>query len=107
MYYNIFFYFIVIGLAANKSDLFDKEQVSEAEAREYANQIGAIFKLTSACSGGGIEDLFKAVGCKYLDPNYKDEGSSSGNSNNANTTPIKLNKEAAKDNNSTKKKGCC
>ena len=34
-------------MAANKSDLFDKEQVSEAEAREYAKEIGAVFKLTS------------------------------------------------------------
>ena len=98
---------LVIGLAANKSDLFDKEQVSEVEAREYANQIGAIFKLTSACSGGGIEDLFKSVGCKYLDPNYKDEGSSSGNSNNANNAPVRLNRETAQNNNNTKKKGCC
>ena len=60
-------------MAANKSDLFDKEQVSEAEAREYAKEIGAVFKLTSASSGTGIEEIFKSIGYKFLDPNFKEE----------------------------------
>ena len=66
-------------MAANKSDLFDKEQVPEAEARQYAAEIGAVFKLTSACQATGIEELFKSIGCKILNPNYKDddEGSNS------------------------------
>ena len=76
------------------------------EAREYANQIGAIFKLTSACSGAGIEDLFKSVGCKYLDPNYRDEGASQGNTANDNKPNVKLTTEKTKDN-KEKKKGCC
>ena len=74
-YYNIFFYFIVIGLAANKSDLYDKEEVSEETARQFAEKIGAIFKLTSACTSVGVEELFVSVGSKYLDPNFKDDGS--------------------------------
>ena len=64
---------IVIGLAANKSDLIDKEEVPEGEARQFAQDIGAIFKLTSASNGSGIADMFKSIGCKYLDPNYKDD----------------------------------
>ena len=64
---------LVIGLAANKSDLFDREQVSEAEAREYAKEIGAVFKLTSASSGTGIEEIFKSIGYKFLDPNFKED----------------------------------
>ena len=43
LFYKIFFYFIVIGLAANKSDLYDKEEVSEETARQFAEKIGAIF----------------------------------------------------------------
>ena len=75
-FYNIFFfYFIVIGLAANKSDLYDKEEVSEETARQFATKIGAIFKLTSACTSVGVEELFVSVGSKYLDPNFKDDGS--------------------------------
>ena len=64
---------IVIGLAANKSDLFDKEKVSEEKARNFAKEIGAIFKLTSACTSVGVEELFVSVGCKFLDPNYKED----------------------------------
>ena len=64
---------IVIGLAANKSDLFDKEKVSEEKARTFAKEIGAIFKLTSACTSVGVEELFINVGCKFLDPNYKED----------------------------------
>ena len=71
----MFFIRIVIGLAANKSDLFDSEAVSEERARKFAEEIGAIFKLTSACNATGIEELFISVGSKYLDPNYKDDGS--------------------------------
>lgn len=38
----------IYGLAGNKIDLFDKEEVSENEGREFAEKIGAIFKETSA-----------------------------------------------------------
>jgi hypothetical protein len=67
---------LVIAVAANKSDLFEKEQVPEKEARDFAKSIGAIFRSTSAYSASGIEDLFKAIGLKFLDPNYVDEESS-------------------------------
>ena len=99
-------------MAANKSDLFDKEQVPEADARNYASEIGAIFKLTSACTASGIEELFKSIGCKFLDPNYKeDEGSgnndSSGRSGQSGNTggAVKLDANKAKED--KKKKGCC
>ena len=64
---------IVIGLAGNKCDMFDKEAVTEEEARSFANEIGAQFQLTSAFKNLGIEDLFRMVGCKYLDPNCQDK----------------------------------
>ena len=38
----------VIGIAANKADLYENEQVSEEEGKEYANKIGASFAITSA-----------------------------------------------------------
>ena len=101
---------IVIGLAANKSDLFDKEQVSEPEARQYADEIGAIFKLTSACTAAGIEDLFKIIGCKFLDPNYKeDEDNSGGNTATAEApqTNVSIKLDPSKIKKDKKKKGCC
>ena len=103
-----FFLILVIGLAANKSDLFDKEQVSEADARKYAAEIGAVFKLTSACTATGIEELFRSIGCKFFDPNYKeDEEGSGSSSNNAQgaSGPVKL--EASKAKKEPGKKGCC
>jgi hypothetical protein len=97
-------------LAANKSDLFDKEQVPEADARNYASEIGAVFKLTSACTAAGIEELFKSIGCKFLDPNYKEDGditggNSGGQSNSTGGGAVKLDANKAKED--TKKKGCC
>jgi len=96
-------------LAANKSDLFDKEQVSEAEAREYAKEIGAVFKLTSACTASGIEELFKSIGCKYLDPNFKEEeegGNQGGKGSNGNGGRIKIDDKNAKSE-PKKKSGFC
>ena len=61
---------IVIAIAANKCDLLELEQVEVEEAKAYAKEIGAIFKLTSAFTGNGISDLFKLIGYKLLDPNY-------------------------------------
>ena len=61
-------------MAANKCDLFDNEAVPEEKARKFAEEIGAIFKLTSAFNSTGIEELFIAVGSKYIDPNFKDDG---------------------------------
>ena len=62
---------IVIGVAGNKSDLFVDEKVSESEARDFADKIGAILELTSAQNNTGIIELFLDVGNKYLDPNFQ------------------------------------
>ena len=95
-------------MAANKSDLFDKEQVSEADARKYAQEIGAVFILTSACTATGIEELFKSIGCKFLDPNYKeDDDETGGNSCGCQTGGSTVKLEANKAKEDPKKKGCC
>ena len=60
---------IVIGIAGNKSDRYDDEEVPEQEAREFAENIGAVFSLTSAQNNSGIDELFKDMGKKYLCPN--------------------------------------
>ena len=64
---------IIIGIAGNKSDLFDKEAVSEEEARKFASEIGAIFRLSSAFNNNDNEVLFTAVGNLYLDPKFQDD----------------------------------
>lgn len=57
--------------------MFDKETVQEEEARAFAKEIDAVYYPTSASNDIGIEDLFRAVGKKYIDPEGKtDEGGS-------------------------------
>lgn len=62
---------IVLGIAGNKCDLYEQEGVPEAEAREFAESIGAIYELTSAQNNTGINELFVDVGNKYIDPNFQ------------------------------------
>ena len=62
---------VVLGVAGNKCDLYESEEVKESEARQFAEEIGAIFELTSAQNNTGINELFFEVGNKYLDPNFK------------------------------------
>ena len=62
--------FVVVG---NKSDLFLNEQVKEEDAREWAEQIGALYSLVSAKTGDCINALFENVIKKYLSPNFISE----------------------------------
>ena len=39
---------VILGLAANKADLFTEEEVTKEEGEQYAEEIGALFRLTSA-----------------------------------------------------------
>ena len=62
---------VVLGVAGNKCDLFEEEKVSESDARDFADNIGAIFELTSAQNNTGITEIFTQVGNKYLDPSFQ------------------------------------
>lgn len=59
----------VIVIAGNKCDLYDKEEVSEDEAKEFANQNDCVFQLTSAFSGSGVKELFQLLGEKLIQKN--------------------------------------
>ena len=61
---------VILGLAGNKSDLYENEEVKLNEAKLFAKEIGAIFKTTSAKSSTGIDELFLQIGEKILNPNY-------------------------------------
>ena len=98
---------IVLGIAGNKCDLYEQEEVNETQAREFAQSIGAIFALTSAQNNSGINELFRDVGNKYLDPNFqqkleeeKEEKNQEGQTN------IVLDKKEA-EKPAKKKKGFC
>ena len=60
---------MVFGVAGNKCDLFQEEQVTEDEGKKFAKSIGAIFHLTSCKESIGIDELFEECGKKYLEDN--------------------------------------
>ena len=86
---------IIIAISANKCDLYEDEKVKEEEGREFAKEIGAYFKLTSAFLNSGIEELFKTIGVKFLDEYI----------NNLNKEEDINGKKKLK--NKNEKKGCC
>ena len=97
---------IVLGMAGNKCDLFEKEEVQESDAREFAEKIGAMFELTSAQNNTGINDLFEKVGYKYLDPNFQDKKKQTEDEKEKEANQnIVLNGNAQKE--KTKKRGFC
>ena len=90
-------------MAANKSDLFQQEQVTEAEGKNYADEIGIIFQITSACTGVGINELFYNIGSKLLNPEEnKPEIDAPEQRNN-----IQLKQSEFKEDNNNKSKGRC
>lgn len=51
----------VLAVVGNKIDKADDEQVPYNEAKEYSQSIGAVFKLTSAKEGKGVNELFTSI----------------------------------------------
>ena len=109
---------IILFLAANKSDLVEKEEVNEEEARKYAKEINADFCSISAKNSIGIDDLFIQITKKYTgrtDFKFVDsqeelemlrERKDSNNSKNkSKSNSMKLSKEKTFCEN--KKKKCC
>lgn len=111
---------IILFLAANKSDLVDKEEVNEEEARKYAQEINADFCSISAKNSIGIDDLFIQIAKKYTgrtDFKFVDsqeelemqrerkDSNNSGIKNKSKSNSMKLTKEKTFSEN--KKKKCC
>ncbi len=91
---------IVIGLAGNKSDLYQKQTVELTEAQEYAKSINAIFKETSAKNSDAVYEIFCELAQKYYELN-KDEISDNGTQN------IKLTPESKSEKDKNQKGKCC
>ena len=92
---------IILGVAGNKCDMYEKEEVSENEAKQFAEKIGAFFEITSAKNNTGINDLFNNAANKFVDPTYK---SSSGEvKEQKGEGTVVLEQKEHKE----KKKGCC
>ena len=101
---------VIIAVAANKSDLYEKRQVSDEDGEEFAKSIGAIFASTSAKNDSGITNLFENIAHKLLEPGFnctaneqktnKTQGETENNKDNSNNK-VKLSTVVKK------KKTCC
>ena len=95
--------FNVLAVVGSKSDCYEKEEVKDEEAMEFAKSIDATFMLTSAKNGDNIDLLFDTLIRKYLGPEFtkkvqemkKDKGE-----------VIKVTKSNGNEKD-RKKKGCC
>ena len=59
--------------AANNSDKYDLEEVTEEEGKAFAKKINAIFEsISTKEKDGSIDKLFRKIGIRVLHPNYND-----------------------------------
>jgi small GTP-binding protein len=61
---------ILFGVAGNKCDLYEEEDVSENEAIEFSSSINACFKLTSAKLNTSINDMFSLLGQQFIKSDF-------------------------------------
>lgn len=57
---------IVIALCGNKTDLDARRQVTQEEAKKYAEEEGLMWGETSAKSGEGVSEIFTEIGAFLL-----------------------------------------
>lgn len=95
-------------MAGNKEDLVDSEEVDTTMAKTWSQQIGAIYRKTSAKTNYGIEQLFREIAIK-LNPHLDSSGAPRGESvperaKVSGSTRLDENKQGR---NSGHRKGCC
>ena len=61
---------VIIAVAANKCDLYERRQVSDDDGEKFAKSIGAFFASTSAKNDSGITNLFENIAQKLLEPGF-------------------------------------
>ena len=89
----------VLGIAANKWDLYLQSEVSDKKGKEYAKKINAIWKSTSAKEESkGIEELISELTMEYI--KIEEIGG------NIRTESIRLDRNMLAKN-KNKKGGCC
>ncbi len=92
---------ILIYLIGNKSDLEDKRQVSQEEAKKFAEENDLVFYETSALNGNNIEEIFVESATELV--NKLEAGELKEDFNDTGIKVFNYNK----DDETKKKKGCC
>ena len=58
---------IILGIAANKADLYKKAEITDEQGKAYAKEIGAEWRSTSSVLDDyGIDDLVDTLFQKYI-----------------------------------------
>ena len=70
--YNYLILNIVLALVGNKADMYQFEEVTNDEGKSYAKEINAIYRRVSGKNNQEVEDLYKIIGNKFLNPNYEE-----------------------------------
>ena len=83
--------------------MYEYQEVTNDEGLSLAKEINAIYQITSAKASSGIDELFKNVGKKFLDPEY--ENTSTMTKEEMKNRGEKIMREKIKNN--QKKKKCC
>ena len=91
---------IILGIAANKADLYKKAEVTDQQGKKYAREIGAEWRSTSSLLDDcGIDDLVDVLFNKYLEAKALKK---TGTLNNQDTIVLKnINNE------NNRNSGCC
>ena len=112
----------IFALVANKIDLYQEQQVNNKDGQAFADEINAIFQVTSAMSNSGITKLFDNLGKKIIMPNFDykvDENEAKENymkkkseekeakNQKKEVKGLKLNNVNKDEKNDNKKKSCC
>ena len=92
-------------MVGNKNDMYQFEEVTNDEGIALAKELKSIYHRTSAkeSSGGNIDELFKSIGKKFLDPNS--EITSNMTKEELKNKGEKIMRDKIKNN--QKKKNCC
>ena len=91
-----------ISLIGNKNDKYLEEDVDEKSVKEFADEIQAVYKKTSALDNTGIEYLFDELISKYIKEIGGFENSNAGNDQKDGKIVIEKNGEKGR-----KKKNYC
>ena len=91
---------IILGIAANKADLYKKAEVTDQQGKKYAKEIGAEWRSTSSLLDDcGIDELVDVLFNKYLEAKALKK---TGTLNNQDTIVLKnINNE------NNRNSGCC
>jgi small GTP-binding protein len=91
---------LILAIVGNKNDFYEKEEVSEEDAREFAEKEKCSFFLVSAKNGDNINFLFQELAKEYLHKFFNMTFQSDEDVQSKDTFKIKKSKNE-------KKKKCC